>query len=167
MGGLLVYHFSARYPGLFDGVVALSPAFKNKMHFSWFSYLKLFFGLLFCPKLQIKLPFKSDELTHDKSYKDKLNDDSLEVRVATVRLLFNILLAEFSAVRLAAAVTDPLFFLLAGEDYLVSTDVSRVIFKKTGSVHKKLNVYEKMYHALSIDEQRECVFADIYDWITI
>lgn len=163
MGGLIAYNIAARQPELFDGLVAISPAFKNKMKFKFRDYFLLILGIIFKPKLMINLPFKGSEITHDKSYKDKLEQDKKEIRNASVKLLFNILLAQLKG-RYFTRLSLPVFFLTAGQDLLIDTVTVDRVYKKTRAM-KKLKSYPGMFHALTVDHGKEQVFKDILQWV--
>ncbi len=163
MGGLIAYNMAALEPALFDGLIAVSPAFKNKMKFRIADYFLLLFGVIFSPKLMIHLPFKGSEITHDKSYKDKLSHDKKEIRHASVKLLFNILLAQITA-RHFKKILIPFFFLVAGEDFLVDVTAINKVYKRASAV-KKIKRYPGMFHALTVDQGKERVFKDILQWV--
>lgn len=163
MGGLIAYNMAARNPELFDGLIAISPAFKNKMKFRIADYFLLLFGVIFRPKLMINLPFKGSDITHDKSYKDQLDHDKKEIRQASVKLLFNILLAQITA-RHFKKMLIPVFFLVAGEDVLVDIGAINKVYERTGAV-KKIKYYPKMFHALTVDHGKEKVFKNILQWV--
>ena len=64
----------------------------------------------------------------------------------------------------ARTFTSPALFLIPGIDHLVDESGARKIFAKLAAADKTLIEYPEMYHALSIDLDRENVFRDILDW---
>lgn len=165
MGGLIVFLLSLFNPGLFSGCILISPAFRSVLKFSLFEYIKMFAAALFNPKTQFKMPFTSAMCTRDLSYQAIMNQDVREHRLASARLLINILLGQFRADFLKAKFSLPILFLLAQRDYLVDPKKSHAVFKGLTVKDKALIDYPQMYHALSIDLGREKVFSDIYQWL--
>jgi alpha-beta hydrolase superfamily lysophospholipase len=163
MGGLIVYNCAFRKPEEFTGLIALSPAFKNRMKFPFWIYPLFIGALIFKPKYQIKLPFRGVEITADKIVQDKLHDDKRELRYASVELLFNIVKLQFFA-KYQKDIPIPVLFQTSGQDTLVDTKTSIEFFKRL-IAEKKYIEYPDMKHALSIEQEREKVFTDMYDWL--
>ena len=163
MGGLISYNLAADYPGIFAGSILISPAFANGMKFSPWAYFDTFTSLLYNQKKQQLMPFTAEMCTRDTAYQAVMNADPREIRVASSKLLLNILLEQFRAKSLVPQ--TPLLFLISGKDYLVDESAGRKLFAKLKLADKKLIEYPEMLHALSIDLGREKVFADIWEWL--
>lgn len=164
MGGLIAYDLAARNPGKFAGLVLIAPAFKNGMKFPLSVYVKTGLFLPFAPKHIVDLPFTSERATRDTEYAAAMNADPNEVRVASLKLLSSFLPVQARASRLAGKLTLPVLFLIPGIDYLVDERAARRIFKKVAAPDKTILEYPEMFHALSIDLDREKVFRDIVEW---
>jgi alpha-beta hydrolase superfamily lysophospholipase len=164
MGGLIVYDLVAANPGRFDGTVLIAPAFKNGMKFPLRAYVKIALVMPFRPKSMIDLPFTSGMATRDAEYAAAMDADPDEVRTASLKLMFGFLPVQARAGRLARTFTSPALFLIPGIDHLVDESGARKIFAKLAAADKTLIEYPEMYHALSIDLDRENVFRDILDW---
>jgi len=165
MGGLIAFNLAGGSPSLFSGLVLLSPAFKNGMRFKVIDYIGTIVSLFYNPKKQFKMPFNSEMCTTDPEYVAHMKMDKRESRLATSKLLFNILVEQVRSNILAKRISTPALFLLAGKDYLVDKKESRKIFDKLTIKDKMLIEYPEMEHALSIDLGREKVFQDILTWI--
>lgn len=165
MGALIAYLLAARSDRLFSGLVCVSPVFKSKVRFSFFEYFCIFLSLIFNPRKKFKVGFDSDMITRDVDYIKVMDANPYERRTASAGLLFEILLAQLKAAFFKNKINIPMFFLLAGEDKLVDSKVSARIFEKVKNPNKQLIEYAGMLHALTIELERERVFADIYDWI--
>lgn len=165
LGGLLAFNTAAQNPDIFSGLVLISPAFQNTMRFPVRDYLLTFSSLLFNPRQPIPVPFTAAMCTRDPAYQKIMESDPRELRTASAKTLINTLFAQMLAGRLAAALREPVLFLLAGRDYLVSPRASQRLFSRLPGRDKKLLLYPDMLHALSIDLGREQVFADIYEWL--
>jgi alpha-beta hydrolase superfamily lysophospholipase len=165
LGGLISYVFAEREPELFSGILLISPAFKNGMKISVLNYLKVFSSLIYDRKKTITMPFTSKMCTRDEAYRKIMDADPRELRIASSGLLFNTLLAQLAAKKIVSSSTLPILFLLAGKDYLVDPKESKWEFNRLPVKDKELKEYPEMLHALSIDLDREKVFADIVSWL--
>lgn len=166
MGGLISFLAAAIMPDFFDGLICVSPAFKNRMKFSFFDELKFYLGAVFYPKKQFKMPFDSVMCTHDPDFQNALNTDNREHRFATPKLLFNMVLAWQRIKSLKDKIRIPVLFLIAGElDLLVDPNESKKIFKTLKVEDKQLIEYPQMYHSLPIELGREKVFEDLLSWV--
>jgi len=165
MGGLIAYDLAGRNPEMFAGVVLIAPAFKNGMKFRLSDYIKLVLFLPFNPKLMIDLPFTSEMATRDPDYAAIMNANPDELRVASLGLLAGFLPIQSRAGRLARKYMVPSLFLIPGVDHLVDERAGRKLFGKLAGPDKTIIEYPDMFHALSIDLDREKVFRDIFDWI--
>jgi len=165
LGGLLVFLLAIRDPGLFNGLICISPAFKNKMQFSHFEIIKILASFFFNPQQQFHVPFNAQMCTRDTGYQMTMERDDKEHRLASAKMLVNIVIAELRAAFLKERLTTPTLFLIAGRDFLVDARASLNIFKKLKIPDKTIMQYPEMYHALSIDLGREKVFADILKWM--
>ena len=163
MGGLIAFVLACRYPEKFAGQILISPAFANGMKFPFTAYLNLLL-LPFMPAKTIPVPFTSEMCTRDASYQKVMNSNPDEVRVASLKLLVNTILAQFEANSLAKKLIVPSLFLISGKDYLVDENAARKLFANLKLADKTKIEYPEMLHALSIDLDREKVFADILNW---
>lgn len=165
MGGLISFNLGADNPHLFSGIILLSPAFKNAMKFKLSDYLKLIYSLFTNPKNTITMPFNSRMCTRDEAYADIMDKNPLELRIASAKLLVNILIEQIKAKFYAKKIKAPLLFMLSGKDFLVDEKENKKFFNALKIKDKKIIEYIEMHHALSIDLGREKVFEDIYNWL--
>ncbi|MBN3033296.1 MAG: lysophospholipase [Candidatus Saganbacteria bacterium] len=165
LGGLIAFIMACRHPDKFAGQVLISPAFQNGMKFKLSAYLTLISQIFINPKRTVDIPFTSAMCTRDPAYQQVMNNNPDEVRVASLKLLMNVLFAQLAALKLAGSLRLPTLFLIAGKDYLVNERAGRQLFQKLPLKDKALIEYPEMLHALSIDLGREQVFADILGWL--
>ena len=164
MGGLIAFDLAGRHAGKFAGAVLISPAFKNGMKFPLTVYVKFVPFLLFNPTHMVDVPFTSETATRDLEYAAVMNANPDELRVASLKLLAGFMPVQARAGRLAKKYTVPTLFLIPGIDHLIDGKASRKLFKKVAAPDTTLIEYPEMFHALSIDLDREKVFRDIVDW---
>lgn len=165
LGGLIAFLAVLKSPGMFSGLIAIAPAFRQVLRLSPMFYAAVFFWLLIYPKKQFVMPFSLSMCTRDAEYCALMEKDPREHRLASARLLFETEICGRVASARAFEMTLPVLFLLPGKDMLVHSGASRKIFEKIASPQKQLIEYPQMYHALSIDTGKEKVFEDILDWI--
>jgi len=164
MGALLSFLLATRQSGLFRGLVCISPAFASRVRLSPADYLKIILFFPFDPEHRIRLPFNSSMCTRDAGYRARLDADPREKRMAPVGLLVDVMLAQARAGRQARALKESVLFAVAGKDQLVVSQASQDLFRKLEVADKTLIEYPDMYHALSIDTDKERVFEDIVGW---
>ncbi len=165
MGALLVILTAGSKPQIFNGLICISPVFKDRLHFSFLDHLKIYSSMLYNPRKQFTVPFNAQMCTRDIGYQKVIEEDSREHRLATARLLFETLRAQRRAKSLMARLRLPILFLLAGEDKIIDLQAARKNFRGLKSEDKQIIEYPDMYHSLSIDLGRETVFADILKWL--
>lgn len=165
MGGLLAFNLACLHPGRFAGQILIAPSFKNGMKFPFGAYLRLVAFLLVRPTLMVDVPFTSEMVTRDPEYLKVMNASPDELRVASLKCLFNFLPDQARSWKLAKKLEVPALFLIPGIDHLVDERANRKMFEKIGLADKTLIEYPEMLHALSIDIGRERVFQDILDWV--
>ena len=165
MGAIISLLLVIREPGLFNGLVCISPAFMSRLKFSVTDYIKIFSSLLYNPKRQFNVPFNAAMCTHDAEYQKVLEKDPREYRVASSKLLVETAVGGIRVNLLKNRIKIPLLFLLAGKDELVNPKTSRKVFNAMKLEDKTLVEYPEMRHALSIELEREKVFGDILNWL--
>ncbi len=165
MGGLIAFTLLSQNPYQFAGQILISPAFQNGMKFPISSYLKLILFLIFNRRGTIEMAFNSAMCTRDLSYQNVMNNNPDELRVASAQLLLEVLLAQLGAKRAGRKINVPSLFLIPGKDYLVDEDFGEEIISSFQFGDKTIIKYPDMLHALSIELDREKVFADILSWL--
>lgn len=164
IGALVGFNAVGRYPAAFDGLVLISPDFKNGLKFPLSAYLTLAAFILFRPQKTIPIPFTSAMCTRDAAYQAVMDADPGELRIGSLACLMSIMREQGRAKKLAKNLGVPVLFLIAGVDFLVDKRASCRLFAKLTFVDKAIIEYPEMHHALSIDLGREKVFRDILDW---
>jgi alpha-beta hydrolase superfamily lysophospholipase len=165
MGALASFLLAAEKPGLFSGLVCISPAFANRIKLPPSDYLKIFASLFYDPGKEFRVPFDSAMCTRDIEYRKKMDADSAERRSSPSRLLAGILISQVRARFAGSSLRTPALFLVAGRDLMIDPEATKKIFNGLASEDKALIEYPEMYHALSIDIGKEKVFEDILKWV--
>ncbi len=165
MGGLITHMNLIEYDGNYSGVIEVSPAFMDNMKMSLGYRLNIFLNSIINPKRPFAMPFKSEELTHDKAVLKWLAKEKKEHRFAAAGPLKEILFKQIKAGFATGSIRIPALFLIADQDYLINTKSMENIFGKVKS-EKRLIKYENTFHALSIEKDRNKIFEDIHKWMT-
>lgn len=165
MGGLISFLTVIKKPRLFRGLICVSPGFASSLKFSLGDYIRMVSARFYNAKKQFIMPFDSDMCTRDPECKKVIDNDKLEHRFATPKLLQSILLGQLSSRILKHKVRTDTLFMLSGADTFVDPDASRKIFNGIKFEHKKMIVYPEMRHALTVELGREKVFDDLLNWL--
>ena len=107
MGGLISFLIAADSPGLFNGLICISPAFVNRYKLGALECIKMLTQLFYNPKKGFKLPLDSSMCTRDVEYIKKLDQDPREYRRTSAKLISDILLAQVRAKMIARAGARP------------------------------------------------------------
>lgn len=165
LGALISFLLVSGRPGLFSGLICVSPAFANKVALAPADYVRVLSALLYNPRKLFALPFDSSMCTRDISYREKLARDDREFRPVSSKLIFEIVLAQARARIAKNRMTIPALFLVAGEDKIVDPRSARAIFNGLAAEDKAIVEFPGMYHSLSIDLGKESVFEEILRWV--
>jgi len=165
LGALIAILTAKENPPLFNGLICISPAFVSKLNFSVLDYARILTYLLCNPKKHFNIPFNSAMCTRDKAYCEAMDKDVREHRLATPKFFLNTLKAQTKTASSKNWPDIPVLFLIAGEDRLIDTKVSRKVFESLKIKDKNLIEYPEMYHSISIDIEKEKAFRDILTWL--
>ena len=165
MGGLIGFLTVIKKPTLFKGLICVSPGFGSGLKFSLMEYLSMISARFYNSKKQFVMPVSTDMCTRDPECKTIIDNDKLEHRLATPKLLQSILLGQLSSRLLKHKLRTDTLFLLSGADTFVKSDVSKKIFKGIKFEHKKMIEYPEMRHCLTMEIGREKVFTDLLKWL--
>ncbi len=164
LGALISFLLCVRRPGLFNGLICISPAFEASNKLSPSEYIRILAPLFYNPEKQFVLPFDSSMCTRDNDYIKKMDQDPYEYRSVSSRMVFYIFLAQIRARIVKNKMSTPVLFLIAGDDKIVDAAKSKAIFKGLAVKDKTLVEFPGMYHSLSIDLGKEEVFGEILKW---
>ena len=165
VGALISFLLAAGRPGLFSGLVCISPAFANRYKPKFMDFIDMFIPLIYDPNKRSALPFDSSMCTRDINYRKVMDQDSREYRTAPRKLILEILLAQIRAKRIARKITIPVFFLVAGDDKIVDTRAAAAVFDKLTIKNKALMEFPGMYHSLTVELGKESIFEEISKWV--
>lgn len=165
LGCLLSFLLVIKEPKIFRGLICISPVFKSTLAFSFMDHITIIFASIFNPKKQIKVPFDSAMCTQDTTYQKFLDQDKREHRLASARLLTLTFFSQIYALFIAKQLKTSTLYLVPGKDSFADLKTNLWVFKNLKIDDKKIIQYPSMYHALSIELNKEKVFKNILSWI--
>ena len=165
MGGIIAFLAAIKKPGLFRGMICMSPGFASLLKFSLMDYIKMVSARFYNSKKQFIMPVTAEMCTRDPECIKIIDNDLLEHRFATPKLLQSILLGQLSSKLLKHKVKTDTLFLIPGKDTFVDSDVSKKIFEGIKFKHKDIIEYPEMRHSLNMELGREDVFLDLLKWM--
>ncbi|MEI6863521.1 MAG: alpha/beta hydrolase, partial [Candidatus Omnitrophota bacterium] len=165
LGGLTSFLLASERPGIFDGLICISPAFAGRKKLNFIETAKMLAPIFYNPCKKVNLPFDSSMCTRDVDCRKKLDGDPCEYRTASVRLIFDIFLAQARARGVLKNMNTPVLFLVSGKDMIVDSGISRKVFDGILIGDKTFFEFPDMYHALSIEVGKEAVFEELLKWI--
>lgn len=151
MGGLLALHLAANHT--FAGVIALAPALKLRR------WAKISIRLL-SPFNYIRRKPRGPDV-HDprgKALLDGYNHYPIAAAKPLLRLQ-RLVRAELNKIKI------PLLAIHSRQDHTVPLKALDYLFQKVQSQHREKMIVEDSYHVLTVDFDREKIFARIADFI--
>ena len=165
MGALIMLSMAVKDQALFDGLVCVAPAFNSKAPLKFLDYFRIFFPLFYDRNKRCALPVSSDMCTRDPDYLKMIDATYDKDVMTTSQVLFDIFITQLRMRLSRIRIDSPLLFLVAGHDLLVYSEASVKVFGRLKCKDKRLIEYPGMYHALSIELDKEKVFRDIWSWV--
>jgi len=164
MGGLISHLTMLDYAPDFAGLIEVVPVYKDVMKMSMGKRIKIASIGLFNPNYTVQMPYTVHDLTHAADTVKKLEHDKREHRLASAGLLISILFGQMKAISKPAGIKIPVLFMVAGQDNLGDSQFTLKFFGKL-KADKECKYYEKDYHSLTIEKNKEQIFKDMLGWI--
>jgi len=166
LGGLIATFYAEKHPSDLDGLIASSPALREKMKIS---PLTAFMGRTFSrimPTFTTGTGLDPNLLSHDKEVVKKYVEDPLVHKVATARWFTEYRRAQEETMRLANEFTLPCLIIQGGADGIVDPTVATELYKRIKGSDKTLKVYDGFYHESLNEIGKGTVLADIDTWLS-
>jgi alpha-beta hydrolase superfamily lysophospholipase len=120
------------------------------------------------PRLSIPHGLDPENFSHDPASNAAFTADPLTNRVGSARWHTEMLAAQAYVADRAPHIGLPTLWLVAGDDRVVDSDVTRSVFARVGGdsdKDKQLHVYEGLYHELLNEIGKEQVLANLEAWL--
>jgi len=151
MGGLIVLHLAAHHP--LDGVIAMAaPAYIADWRFRFIPLAQYF--------VRWVTPDIESDLTDPEAEERIFSYDVLPTRcVASLGQLLRLVRRELPQIKVPALI-------MQGEkDHHIPQDSARLIFEELGTAEKELVRWPNSGHCITVDSEREAVWARAYEFI--
>lgn len=165
LGAIVSFLICIGYPGLFSGLICISPAFVPKRKITFSEYIRILTPLFYNPEKQFALPFDSSMCTRDLAYRNMIDRDAREYRSISTRFAFEIFLIQARAMAQKKKMATPTLFLVPEDDKIVDPRGARDVFARLVVKDKTLKSFPGMYHSLSIELGKEAVFEEMLKWV--
>lgn len=167
MGGLIALYFAQRYPELIDGVAASSPCLGMVIEVP---AIKKVLGSLMSyvwPGLIMGNELDATKISHDPDVVNAYQTDSQVHDRVSARFFTELMAAMEFVNQQASTLSVPVLMQVAGEDYLVNADSSKLFFEKLTLEDKTLHVYDGLYHEIynAPEDDKEKVLDDLEAWL--
>ena len=167
MGGLIAIYFAQRYPELIDGVAASSPLLGMVIEVP---AIKKVLGSLMSyvwPGLIMGNELDATKISHDPDVVKAYQTDSQVHGSVSARFFTELMAAMESVNQQASTLSVPVLMQVAGDDYLVNADSSKLFFEKVTLEDKTLCVYDGLYHEIynAPEDDKEKVLDDLEAWL--
>jgi alpha-beta hydrolase superfamily lysophospholipase len=164
-GVAVTLDYLLRGVGTFDALVAAAPYLDLKMKVPLYKrMISPVMGVLW-PTLTLSNEIGLDVTCSNPEACAAMAVDPLIRHVATPRW-FNEVRAAQARLRASPALLKvPTFMSVAGDDRLVDS-AAAIAFAKAAGPIVELKVYEKLFHELYLETDRDVVIADVVDWLS-
>ena len=163
MGGLITLRYLVDQGEASPAIAAVlsSPALGISMPISPIKEFAAHALVRFLPTVTLPNDIPYDKLTHIEERWKKYPGDVLRHDKISPAMYFGMLEAFEKVGAGASRIKIPTLIVAAGDDHIVSRPAIESYFPKIGADKKKLIVYEKSYHEVLNDIEREQVIGDI------
>lgn len=147
--------------------VLSSPALGISLPIPPLKKMAASFLMKFLPKVTLPNDIPYDKLTHVEERWKKYPGDALRHDKISPAMYFGMLEAFSKVVEGAPKIKLPVLVVASGDDQIVDRPSTEAFFPKLGSSKKKLIIYEKSYHEILNDIEREQVIEDIDAFLSV
>lgn len=167
MGGLIATAYSIDYQHDLSGLLLAGPLLKPESVCSpSLIPLALLLSLLL-PKLGVAA-LDISALSQDKAAIDTALNDPLVYKGKTkARLGAELIRATQKISKRMPEITLPILILHGAADRICDSGGSKMLYELAGSKDKTLKLYEGFYHEIFNEPQRNQVFTDMQDWLSL
>lgn len=166
-GGKLGIAIQKRHRDLFDGLILITPGIKPKVRPKLRTRLAIAFIRFLAPKRLYPIPLNDPELfTGNVERQQFIANDSLALKLATARLLFESRRLDFYLRRAIGKVRIPTLLLLAGRDRIIRNDrTRRFVRRRVRHGDVRIVEYPNAHHTLEFEPNGPPFYSDLLDWL--
>ncbi len=165
LGGLITLRFAQTYPEEISALVVSSPFLGVKMEVPKWKTLFASYLSQIWPTFSLPTGLNPHHLSHDIEAVEKYKRDSLVHQTASARWFTESLKAQEKAFQEVHQLRMPLFFQLAGDDFLCSSKTAEVFFESIPFSQKQMQIYPAFYHEIYNEVEKEKPLQDLEEWV--
>ncbi|MEM2637570.1 MAG: alpha/beta hydrolase [Candidatus Korarchaeota archaeon] len=166
MGGLIVLRYGILHRDApVKGIIASAPALRlgaktGKVKYALGKFLAKVAG-----HSKMDAGIDASLLTHDKNVVEQYINDPLVFKKISARLGIELIKKGNDTLKRASEFTFPCLLMIGSDDRLVAPEGVKEFYEKCGSKDKSLKIYEKFYHEILNEIEKEKAFNDIKTWL--
>ena len=167
MGGLIATRFLIEHQADFDGCILSGAAVKPAVELSPIQRFMMRFFSRVLPKLRV-LQLDASEVSRDPAVVESYRRDPLVFTGKVTARLAEQLFSTMTWIEdRLGAIELPMLILHGSADGLTSPEGSKMLHQKISSRHKKLTIYEGLYHEIYNEPEQDEVMTDVANWLAV
>ena len=169
LGGLIALAFALRYPDLVDGLIVSSPCLGMVIEVPPVKKALGSFMSRVWPGLTMGNELDAAYISRDPAVVSAYESDPLVHDRVSARFFTELMQTIEAVNQQAPALKVPVLMQVAGEDFLVNAESSKLFFDRLTVDDRTLHVYEGMYHEIynAPTEEKKRVLDDLEEWLII
>jgi acylglycerol lipase len=165
LGGLISLKYVLRRPAAFGALAVSSPFLLPAMPVPWLKETLANAASHLAPTLLLDSGLDPRGISHDPAIVEAYIADPLVFKTVNTRWFFEVRKAQDEVLERAGEIVLPTLFLLGGADPIAQPERGREVFERLGSVEKRLQVYEGLFHEVFNEVERARVLGDLLEWL--
>lgn len=165
MGGAITSYYLIDHQDDFNGAIISAPAVKIGEGISSFTIFMSKILSAIAPKMGV-LALDASAISRDPEVVEAYINDPLVFHGKTpARLGTEVLSAMMRITEEADKMSLPMIIVQGSDDLLVDPSGAQMLYDKTSSTDKTINIYDGMYHEVFNEPDRDRVLIDVEDWL--
>jgi len=165
-GGKLAVGFQRRHPSATNGLILCAPGLFQRVDLSFTDKLRILGWRFVSPTKQFPIPLNDPSFFTDTAdYQRFIRDDSLGLRTATARLLFESARMDVYNHWAARFVTCPTLAFFAEHDRISDNPKTRHFISRFRTPQVEIHEYPRAHHTLEFEPGGPPFMRDVLDWL--
>jgi len=165
MGTSISTNYLAQYDDKLDGFILCGTTIKPVEATKWYMVILAKVLSVIAPSVSVELKLNADAVCSDPKVREYSKNDKLKFSTVTPRWGTEILKAIERTKENLDIYTMPLLVIHGKLDVINDFDAAKDFFEKIESPNKKFISYEKSYHEVLNDVEKEKAYEDIYEFL--
>lgn len=165
MGGFIAASYGIKYKNKINGQILSGAAtmYPERLKGIMKRFLKITNKI--APRLKIKNDF-ANIISRDKQIVKDFNEDPLVLKRLTTKFYYEFLIKGILWLnKNLKEYKYPCLILHGKDDKIINNEASKNFFNKISSTDKELKIYDKLYHEILNEKERDNVINDIISWV--